>query len=398
MVTAGHCVCSDAQVVEFNVPSSLSDGTIQHPAPCDQYTINQGTWNYHDNGIGDDWAVFSVNNNSATGKQPIQAQKDFLVPKQSLTPPTLRVTGNGVDGPAPSLGNGGTQNSDNQTEQTHTGPNAGSYGTILNYQVDTQPGNSGSPVIDEISGNAVGVHTNGGCTGSGGSNSGTSCYNSSFWNAITVNITLSSPQFMEGGSGASYKVDGTNVGTSFSGRGGLIESIKPSSYEFIWWSDGSTTNPRTLPSDFSGYAVFKHIHFSNDADAFSNTSQRKLIQTLAGGNPRWLHQVYTSAGHVWLEHSSDGGSTWTLGNNGQPLDGTAGGKCPSIAFTTHYTGSTTDNYIGVVWQEKYGTKYKIKGKIFNQYGDVNSAPSPYYEVTTLFTEPNDTYNAVNNRL
>ena len=101
---------------------------------------------------------------------------------------------------------------------------------------------------------------------------------------------------------------------------------------------------------------------------------------------------------MWLEHSGDGGSTWTFGNNGQPLDGTAGGKCPSIAYTTHYTGSTTDNYIGVVWQEKDGTHYKIKGKIFNQYGDVNSAPSPYSEVTTLFTEPNDTYNAVNNRL
>ena len=69
-----------------------------------------------------------------------------------------------------------------------------------------------------------------------------------------------------------------------------------------------------------------------------------------------------------------------------------------IAFTTHNQGYAIDNYIGVVWQEKYGTKYKIKGKIFNQYGDVNSAPSPYYEVTTLFTELNDTYNAVNNRL
>jgi len=55
---------------------------------------------------------------------------------------------------------------------------------------------------------------------------------------------------------------------------------------------------------------------------------------------------------VWLEHSSDGGSTWTLGNNGQPLDGTAGGKCPSIAFTTHNQGYVVDNYIGVVWQEK----------------------------------------------
>jgi|GEM_PF-1293895 len=169
-----------------------------------------------------------------------------------------------------------------------------------------------------------------------------------------------------------------------------------SDWVFYHWSDGNTSQTRNIvvDSDKNLQANWKGIHRSNDAAAF-NTSQRKLIQTLAGGNPRWLHQVYTSAGHVWLEHSGDGGSTWTLGNNGQPLDGTAGGKCPSIAYTTHYTGSTTDNYIGVVWQEKDGTHYKIKGKIFNQYGDVNSAPSPYYEVTTLFTEPSDAYDAVN---
>jgi len=164
---------------------------------------------------------------------------------------------------------------------------------------------------------------------------------------------------------------------------------------FCNWSDGNTSQARNIvvDADKNLQANWKGIHRSNDALAF-NTSQRKLIQTSAGGNT-WLHQVYTSAGHVWIEHSGDGGSTWTLGNNGQPLDGTAGGKCPSIAYATHDWGYTVDNYIGVVWQEKYGTKYKIKGKIFNQYGDVNLPPSPYSEVTTLFTEPNDTYDGVN---
>lgn len=64
---------------------------------------------------------------------------------------------------------------------------------------------------------------------------------------------------------------------------------------------------------------------STDASAFSNNSQRKFIETLSGG-VTWLHQVYTSAGHVWIEHSSDGGNTWTLGNDRQPLDGSAGEK------------------------------------------------------------------------
>jgi|GEM_PF-1733328 len=212
-------------------------------------------------------------------------------------------------------------------------------------------------------------------------------------------ITLNPATYVDiTGNGSTYEVNGINVGASFNGIGQSIKAIPPSGFGVAGWSDGVGGNYREINGNITVNARLKALHKSNTIAAWDNTSQRKLIQTLAGGNPRWLHQVYTSAGHVWLEHSGDGGSTWTLGNNGQPLDGTAGGKCPSIAYTTHYTGSTTDNYIGVVWQEKDGTHYKIKGKIFNQYGDVNSAPSPYSEVTTLFTEPNDTYNAVNNRL
>src|SRR5690606_40921165 len=63
--------------------------------------------------------------------------------------------------------------------------NAGSSGTTMRYQVDTTGGNSGSPVIDEATGEAVGVHTHGGCTTAGtGSNSGTSLFNTAFWAAV----------------------------------------------------------------------------------------------------------------------------------------------------------------------------------------------------------------------
>jgi len=183
-VTAGHCARTDSQVLEFNVPSSLKDGTIQHPPPQDQYSINQATWNYSNNGVGDDWAVFAVQNNDSTNLQPIQAQQASFAVVQDSSARQLRVTGYGVDGPSPNYGNGGSRNSDNQTPQTHVGPKVGSQGTTLNYEVDTQPGNSGSPVIDDSLGTAVGVHTNGGCTSGGGYNSGTSAYNSSFWNAV----------------------------------------------------------------------------------------------------------------------------------------------------------------------------------------------------------------------
>jgi len=209
-------------------------------------------------------------------------------------------------------------------------------------------------------------------------------------------ITLNPATYVDivGSGSTTYEVNGINVGASFNGIGQSIKAIPPSGFGVAGWSDGIGGNYREINGNITVNARLKALHKSNTTTAWDNTSQRKLIQTLAGGNT-WLHQVYTSAGHVWIEHSGDGGSTWTLGNNGQPLDGTAGGKCPSIAYATHDWGYTVDNYIGVVWQEKYGTKYKIKGKIFNQYGDVNSVPSPYYQVTTLFTEPNDAYASVN---
>ncbi|MHB8132175.1 MAG: S8 family serine peptidase, partial [Mobilitalea sp.] len=142
--------------------------------------------------------------------------------------------------------------------------------------------------------------------------------------SVTLSISL-----YEGGSGGTYKVNGINVGESWSGTvyaGQTIEAIPPSQqYIFYQWSDGNTSNPRIVTSNLNVYANYKGVHLSNDALAFSNNSQRKLIETKTGSTT-WLHQVYASMGHVWIEHSSNGGRTWVLGNNGQPLDGTVGGK------------------------------------------------------------------------
>ncbi len=176
LVSAGHCVASasSANVVEFNVPPSLPSGTLQHPGPEDQYTVDTGSIVSANGSIGNDWGVFRVFDNTQTGLQPLVAQQAAFTVVRDLGPPTIRITGYGVDS--------GTAN---QTQQTHTGPNAGSSGTTMRYKVDTEGGNSGSPVIDEATGNAVGVHTNGGCLTSGsGSNSGTSTFNASFWDEI----------------------------------------------------------------------------------------------------------------------------------------------------------------------------------------------------------------------
>ncbi len=106
-------------------------------------------------------------------------------------------------------------------------------------------------------------------------------------------------------------------------------------------------------------AKLKISRISNDATAYANNSQRKVVRTSDG----WLHMVYESLGRVWVEHSDDDGATWTLGNYGNPLD-TGAGKNPSIDWL--YAGSTYGNYVVVVYQQKNGSYYKIMGKIFKR--------------------------------
>lgn len=354
LVTAGHCAGSDAQVIEFNVPASLSDGTIQHPDSRDQYTINQGTWNFTNVGIGNDWAVFRVNNNSITGQQPIQAQDSYFLVNQNFSD-SLRVTGYGVDGPAPYFGaQGGTRNSDNQTQQTHSGPNSGSSGTTVKYQVDTQGGNSGSPIIDEYTQNAIGVHTNGGCTSSGGYNSGTSTYNTSFWNAITFNINLSSAQFLEPGTGGSYLVNGTDVGGTFSGRGGIIQATPPPNFIFMNWNDGSVNNPKFLTENTTDYAVFKGHLLTSTQSATSSGNQRKIAKDYNGT----LHMVYASLNKIWYTYSTDGGSTWSVE---EQISGSGSASTPCIASSDGPLGY--DVYF--VWQEVVGSTNYLYIKSLN---------------------------------
>jgi V8-like Glu-specific endopeptidase len=173
-VSAGHCLDgSSSNVVEFNVPPSLPGGQIQHPGPEDQYSVDVSTKIFTDGGIGNDWGVFEVFPNSVTGLMPKEAQNAYWPLVQDLGPDSIRITGYGVD-----------DGIANQTQQTHIGPNAGSSGTTMRYVTDTQGGNSGSPVIDGLNNVAVGVHTHGGCTSSGGNNNGTSTFHAAFWAAV----------------------------------------------------------------------------------------------------------------------------------------------------------------------------------------------------------------------
>ena len=180
-LTAGHCA-SGTTTVQFNVPLSSATGAIQHPPPSDQYAVDSASMQTNGGaGTGDDWAYFGCFANSTTGLEPFVAQGAAYA-LQVPPPPfdgtqSIRITGYGVD-----------SGSANQTQQTHVGPWATSTGSLIQYVTDTTGGNSGSPVIHEPSGAAIGIHTHGGCTSTGGMNSGTNT------NHAGLQAALASPQ------------------------------------------------------------------------------------------------------------------------------------------------------------------------------------------------------------
>lgn len=210
-LTAGHCVGSNLQTLQFNVPASDPDGTINHPPPQHQYLINQSAVQFVDGGIGNDWAVFGCAPNSNTNLLPAQAQAAFFRMSRDFSPPTIRITGYGVDGPAPNFGAPPPYNADSQTQQTHAGANLGEVNeSYFLYRANSQGGNSGGPIIADGTTLTLGIHTNGGCTSSGGSNSGTSFENDSLENAISA-FTGTAVRFTDLGHPVSADLKGGTV-------------------------------------------------------------------------------------------------------------------------------------------------------------------------------------------
>lgn len=181
LVTAGHCFyyAVGPQVVEFDVPPSLSDGTLVHPPPQEQYAIDPASIQQQFTFVlGEDWGYFGCFPNAVTGLTPFEAQGRAL----ALAPPpaapaglSARVAGYGTTTPADAR---------NQTQQEHVGPFTTHFGDVLRYAVDTTGGSSGSPVVLEPDGTVVAIHTNGGCSAVGGANAGTAVDQAPFASAV----------------------------------------------------------------------------------------------------------------------------------------------------------------------------------------------------------------------
>lgn len=219
-ITAGHCGNGQGGLIEFNVPMSASDGTPNAAPPEDQYPVGTTWYAFQNGGDGFDWAIMNVGANANTGLRAHWVQGYFhLSPALPSDGATLRITGFGVDntptGSNPfnccAWDNDGNCthpgcNSTSLTRQTSTGPKTDHDSNRLFYQVDTEPANSGSPVIRSSNSFAIGVHTHGGCVEQQfGENKGTRL-TQSVLSAWLVN-------FLNDNYGPSVFVDWANVST-----------------------------------------------------------------------------------------------------------------------------------------------------------------------------------------
>ena len=130
----------------------------------DQYAVDVSTYRGVDGGVGNDWGCGRLLPNSSTGLLPGVAQGGWYTIGPVPASPSgnvIRITGYG------------TAAVDSRSQKTHTGALDAVNTSSLRYVPDTTGGNSGSPVIHENTELVIGVHTHGGCSETGGANSGT---------------------------------------------------------------------------------------------------------------------------------------------------------------------------------------------------------------------------------
>ncbi len=135
----------------------------------------------------------------------------------------IRITGYGSTSPANSL---------YLVQKTLVGPLSQINATSLCYATDTTGGNSGSPIIHEQTGNAIGIHTNAGCSANGGCNTGTRIDRPALLAAIQ-NAGISPGTFTSFGTGCPGTGSVPNVCFAVNGSGGTsTASIAANEYAY----------------------------------------------------------------------------------------------------------------------------------------------------------------------
>lgn len=145
LVSAGHCV-GGGMVVQFNVPDSQNNCAIVNPPVADQFPIV--TFDYSNNGVGDDWSVLTPGSNGL-GQLPYDRYGTFrpISSDPAMSGQTTEMFGYGVD----------LTCTRSQTQQYASGPINNVFSNYFRYSVDLRGGNSGSSLIRD--GEIIGIAT-----------------------------------------------------------------------------------------------------------------------------------------------------------------------------------------------------------------------------------------------
>ncbi len=148
MVSAGHCI-GGSMVVQFNVPASNPNCSLNHPPAADQYPVV--TVDFVNGGVGNDWAVLIPGDNS-NGLRPYDVYGDLRPIATSPVPTGTSVilTGYGVD-PDNCVSS--------QVQQTASGTICTVSGSFYTFNVDLRGGNSGSSLIRADTEEIIGIAT-----------------------------------------------------------------------------------------------------------------------------------------------------------------------------------------------------------------------------------------------
>lgn len=305
--SAGHCMPSYANVAEVNVPPSTSSGALVHPPLQDQFPVDQNSLVYTNGGTGNDFGVAKLFTNNVG--QSASSLHGFFQLGLFLPGPgdTIRITGYGSDS--------GTTN---QVHQTNTGPYNSTSGLAVRYTVDTTGGNSGSVVIHEATGLAVGIHTHGGCSSSGGFNTGTSVTHPSLQNAFNQNCGQG-PPVADFVFAAAPVVTGASI--AFTDR----SSNSPTAWAWDFDEDGLTDSTAQNPSfSYAGPGVFDvTLTVTNSFGNHSTTVPDAVIVS----DPNRVTPPYVQAFTTGLP--SDGSWSFTASSGfGAMVAGQNGGGSP----------------------------------------------------------------------
>jgi V8-like Glu-specific endopeptidase len=139
MVTAGHCLDGQGNmVVQFNVPNSNGDCSLNNPPVADQFPVLPG-FQFQNAGPGNDWGVYLTGTNNL-GQTPFQRYGQFrpLAAAPAGNGATTNFWGYGVD----------TNCVRSQTQQFSTGPITAVNGDYYDFSADVRGGNSGSGYLN----------------------------------------------------------------------------------------------------------------------------------------------------------------------------------------------------------------------------------------------------------